>query len=256
MFIVCTHCGKKSIFNRNTIKSFIGASAIGVGVWGWVTYAFVGILGFYGGAALIAGSFVVAGTAVLSRENSTLISKIAKGLPWVLNRAKMKCPSCKESDWLFYKEEVESNEVIHGKQHIAELDHALNTANYELIIVSGFISTYVVDAIFLAKLAKLLDKRVRVCLIYPDISRHNSNDWMYKGFKEADYALKQLASRYPKLELMNSKTHQKTIIVDRSYAIVGSYNFLMNATAERNEEASVKFHDQGTIQGLIKELNV
>ena len=64
MKIKCDACGYETVVNKNLIKSVIGGGMIFIGAWGWVTYAFAGLLGFYSGAALIAVALLSGGMLI------------------------------------------------------------------------------------------------------------------------------------------------------------------------------------------------
>ena len=138
-------------------------------------------------------------------------------------------------------------EIISGKDHIAERKQAINQARKSLVITSGWVSKYVVDSDFLDDLQSALDRGVHIGLVYgyeDSFGKHNSD-------KESIILLDDFALRNDKkpFKIIRKANHSKILIVDKEYAICGSFNWLSNNMA-KNEECSFKSKDKG----LIKEL--
>ena len=75
---------------------------------------------------------------------------------------------------------------------------------------------------------------------------------MQDGYREASENLNALRDKFPKLELIQKHTHQKGIIVDRQYAVIGSFNFLSNKNVAR-DETSLKIYSVNEILELKRE---
>jgi hypothetical protein len=248
--VKCENCGHKTIVTGNLIKSVIGGGMIIGGAVGWVTYAFAGLLGFYGGAALIAGLLLAGGSYVLVGKDLNIAVSVAQKIADFLNKKGYKCESCGASDWQFSG--FEDADVITGDAHKHELWTALSSAKKELYIASGFLSSNVVNENFVLELEAVLIRNVAVYLIVSDFRSHGS-DWMQRGYKEALNNLTKLAKKYSNLQVIQTHTHQKGIVVDDRYAITGSFNFLSNQNVTR-KETSLKVYESKVISKVKREL--
>lgn len=246
MRIKCGNCGSETIVTASLIKGVMGGGLIASGALGWVTYSFAGILGFHGGAALIAILLISGGSAVLLRKEQKLVALVGNRIADFFNMKGYKCECCEAVDWTFSG--FEKADVINGDEHKRELVEAVAEAKKDLIIASGFLSSNVVDDEFVNKLEGALARGVRVRLVFSNEQSHSS-DWMIQGYREALNKLKNLSKKYQSLELIQKHTHQKGIVVDDRYAIVGSFNFLSNKKAERNE-TSIKNYDSNAIKKI------
>jgi hypothetical protein len=238
----CTECGHNLKVSTDLIKTVIGGGLIASAGYGWVSYAFAGLLGFSGGAMLIAIALLTGGGAVLASKDSSAIIAVGRKITDLLNDRSYACPKCKKSNWAFagYKD----TEIVTDAEHRLELRAAFKNAKQELCIASGFLSSYVVDSGFIRDLETALRRNVKVKLIFSDARSHS--DWMAAGYREALNSLEFLADNYSSLELIQKHTHQKGIVVDDQYAISGSFNFLSNKRVDR-QESSTKIYDTSAI---------
>ena len=244
----CASCGHTLIVSTGLIKNLIGGGLGSLGALGWMNYWFAGLLGFYGGALVIAAALFAGGGAILSSKDSAVIIAVGKKLTGFLNE-KYQCPTCGHSSWEFsgYRDA----EIITGLGHKQELLAAFQNANKELYIASGFLSSNVVDQRFLTELEKLLEKKTSITLIFSGSASHS--DFMKEGYAEGFRSLEVLSHQHPNLKLIQKHTHQKGIVVDTQYAIVGSFNFLSNKMVTRQETSS-KLYDQRAIENFKREL--
>jgi len=245
----CIECGYNLQVSTDLIKKIIGGGLIAGAGYGWVTYAFAGLLGFSGGAMLIAIALLAGGGAVLASKDSTTIVAVGRKITDFLNDKKYECPKCAKSRWAFagYK----ATEIVTGGEHRLELMAAFKNAKQELCIASGFLSSYVVDSIFIRDLETALHRNVTVKLIFSDARSHS--DRMTAGYREALNSLEVLAGNSSFLELIQKHTHQKGIVVDDQYAISGSFNFLSNKRVDR-QESSTKIYDASAIEQFRRDL--
>ena len=250
MKIKCGNCGYKTIVTMGLIKSAIGGGMIIAGAGGWVTYAFAGLLGFYGGAALIAVLLLAGGSAVLIGKDLNLAISVAQKIADFLNNKGYQCKRCAATDWQFSG--FEDADVIAGDEHKRELWAALRGAKKELYIASGFLSSNVVNDNFVQELESALVRNVGVYLIFSDVRSHGS-DWMKPGYNEGLSKLTKLSEKYSRLHLIQKHTHQKGIVVDDKYAITGSFNFLSNQNVAR-KETSLKVYEGKAISKVKREL--
>lgn len=138
-------------------------------------------------------------------------------------------------------------EIISGKDHIAERNQAIKQAKKSFVMTSGWVSKYVVNRGFLDDLQSALDRGVQIGLVYgyeDSFGKHNSD-------KESITLLDDFALRNDKkpFKIIRKANHSKILIVDKEYAICGSFNWLSNNIA-KNDECSFKSKDKT----LIKEL--
>lgn len=244
----CVECGKKLPVNTALLKNVVGGSLITGAAVGWTSYAFAGLLGFYGGAALIAIALLAGGGAVLASKDSVAVTKVGTKITDILNKHQFPCSNCGAATWIFAG--IQDNDLVSGLAHKTELDKAFQTVRRELVIASGFLSSYVVNEVFAEKLRLVLSKNVAVTLVFSDLRSHS--EWQKTGFKVALKLLDGLSSEYPNLRLLQKHTHQKGIVVDNQYALIGSFNFLSNYRVERAETSS-KVSDEASIKGLKNE---
>ena len=246
----CAECGKKLPVNTALLKNVVGGSLITGAAVGWTSYAFAGLLGFYGGAALIAIALLAGGGAVLASKDSAAVAKVGTKITDILNTHEFPCSNCGAVNWIFAG--VQRNDVVRGLEHKEELERAFQTSRRELIIASGFLSSYVVNEPFARKLRSVLLRQVEVTLVFSDERSHSNNNWQESSFSRALNLLESLSREYPNLKLIKKHTHQKGIVVDDKYAIIGSFNFLSNNRVERAETSS-KVSDEASIKGLKSE---
>ena len=248
MKIKCGACGYETIVTKSLLKGLLGSVVMSGGIIGWVTFSFAGVLGFYGGAATIALALIAGGGSLLMGKDLGLIVSVGEKIADIFNSKDYPCKECKRTDWGFSG--FKNAEVIIASQHKSELAAAFRDVRKVLFIASGFLSSYVVDKTFIDKLEIVLRKNVSVKLIFSDVRSHS--DWMKTGYTEALGYLTTLSKIYPNLELIQKHTHQKGIVVDHQYAIVGSFNFLSNDKVVR-DESSVKIYESEAISKLSKE---
>lgn len=244
----CGECGYEHPIDVQLLRKVVGGGLLGLAAYGWSTYLFAGVLGFYGGAALIALALLAGGGSLLAGKDFGAITYVGKKLTDLLNEKAFPCAHCGASKWLFAG--FEGAEVISGADHKRELTKALTSATNELCIASGFLSSKVVNDRFLQSLTALLEKRVSVTLIFSDSRSHS--DWMREGYEEAVEALNSVAETHAELRLVQKHTHEKGIIVDRHYAIVGSFNFLSNEKVVR-DETSLKISESKAVEKIRRE---
>ena len=230
------------------LKGVLGSAVMSSGIIGWVTYAFAGVLGFYGGAAVIAVGLIAGGGSLLMGKDFGLIVRVGEKIADTFNRKDHPCKGCKRTDWAFSG--FKNADVIIASQHKSELAAAFGNVRKVLFIASGFLSSHVVNKAFIEKLETVLNKNISVNLIFSDLRSHS--DWMKTGYTAALASLTTLSKIYPDLNLIQKHTHQKGIVVDQQYAIVGSFNFLSNSNVAR-DESSIKIYDSKAIAKLSRE---
>jgi hypothetical protein len=113
-------------------------------------------------------------------------------------------------------------ELLQTFDHPTYLEKALTETQRQLVIVSPWIKSRVVDNAFTGKLRELLRRGVEVYLGYgfgPEDER--------KDNVEAVRALERLASEFPNFHLVRlGDNHAKVLVSDSSFAIFTSFNWL------------------------------
>ena len=144
-----------------------------------------------------------------------------------------------------------SFEIISGKDHLNERTLAIKTARKSLIITSGWVSQHVITNEFLGDLQTALDKGVQIGIVYgyrDNSGKHSSNKESMKLLD--DFAIKNKDKPF---KILKKPNHSKILIVDKQYAICGSFNWLSNNIAN-NDEYSFKSRDEILIDELWSSL--
>lgn len=129
--------------------------------------------------------------------------------------------------------------TISGGEHFTELHTAINSAKKEVVILSGWIASGVIDHTFSELIEKKINEGVRFYLGYGwENSRgeHRTSS----SVEEAVTRLDNIKSKYPEnLIIGKYPNHEKILIKDTDYVICGSNNWLSNRSF-RNTETSLK----------------
>lgn len=109
-------------------------------------------------------------------------------------------------------------------QHAPLLDRALTSAQDRVLILSPWIRAAVVNASFVKKLSRLLERNVNVYIGYGLGVRD-------RGERDIDlYArqsLEKLAAQYERMHLLRKgNTHAKVLLVDKAFFVTSSFNWL------------------------------
>ena len=148
-------------------------------------------------------------------------------------------------------------EVIRDKQHRDELLKAVADARDSLLIVSGWIRSYVVDKRFLRDLTAALRRGVNVIIHYGWQKSDGTHD-SDTSITQARDALNSLSAKsrrkrgWGHLVLREYPTHEKAIVKDADYVIFGSNNWLSNRKF-RNREQSIKIWDKDLAQQVLNQ---
>ncbi|WP_445619880.1 phospholipase D-like domain-containing protein [Kushneria sp. Sum13] len=149
------------------------------------------------------------------------------------------------------KRTASRHHLIQGRDHHEELTHALQIARKELVIVSGWLSDRVVNDQFCGLLASALERGVNVHIAYGASDRdgqHRLSDTAFKALNSLKATGAQ--SRKGRLTIVQRATHEKCLIVDKRYAIVGSFNWLANAHY-RDRETSLRTRERRVVVELM-----
>lgn len=114
----------------------------------------------------------------------------------------------------------------------------LDIAQHSIYIISPWMNNYVINKEFRKKLKGLLERGVKVRIIYgiTDGNEDNMNERDRRTVAVARELIK-FCSPYGELfQIKNGKTHEKLLICDEKYFVNGSYNFLSYAIDENEDE--------------------
>ena len=132
----------------------------------------------------------------------------------------------------------------------AVLMEALEKAQERLIIVSPWLNRNSIDADLLQKFRDCLNRNCRMDIGWGHLSdrRRLGKGWRYDALKD----LRQLEQDYPdyfRLKLLG--THEKFLVCDSTFAMLGSHNLLTSSAQSAEREAGLRTTDPHIIQGLI-----
>jgi phosphatidylserine/phosphatidylglycerophosphate/cardiolipin synthase-like enzyme len=139
--------------------------------------------------------------------------------------------------------------VLGRSQSRQALLEALASVETRLILVCPWISHYGFDNEISHKLETLLIKGVEIEIGYgklSDIEKDKLTGFLYDRLKQAT----SLASKYPNFKLKLIGTHEKYLVCDRSFAMLGSHNFLTSGVGEERE-IGIRTTDPNLIEKLI-----
>lgn len=133
------------------------------------------------------------------------------------------------------------------------LEKALDETQNRLIIVCPWLSKYSIDRQLINKLTALLHLHQGVLI---DIGWGNLRDFNNGGLgRGRNYNalddLRQLERQYPnRLRLKLLGTHEKFLVCDHTFAMLGSHNVLTSGTSSAEREVGLYSTDQRIIQDL------
>lgn len=133
----------------------------------------------------------------------------------------------------------------------------LDTAQDSLYIISPWMNNYIINKDFIKSLENLLERGVKVRIIYGISSKDEiKDDYRNKNTDEIANRLKEIGKPYGNLfKIKHGQTHEKLVICDRKYYINGSFNFLSysgESTGKFRNEGSTYSENQNLINQTIK----
>ena len=145
----------------------------------------------------------------------------------------------------------ECRQLLTGVEHYDYLLKGISNTKARLIILSGWLSSYVIDDGFLNALSAKLEQSVSVYIGYgwqDSQGQHAQTD----SSKKALESLKGLAKKYPsQLFIAKYATHEKLLIIDDYKVVYGSANWLSNRNY-KNSERSVVLSDRNLAESEAK----
>ena len=146
---------------------------------------------------------------------------------------------------------------ISGSRHYQYLLDTLKSARESVLILSGWISSSVVDDYFVNCVHDALRRGVTVYIGYGYENWSGQHEASHKA-KDALYRLNLLQEK--SLGLRGSlyvgrfNNHQKILLKDSSVVVCGSHNWLSNR-AFKNHEKSIEIHDSKMAEEWLSELS-
>ena len=129
---------------------------------------------------------------------------------------------------------------ITGEQHLQELDMAISTATKSLCILSGWVRNAVVTPVRVSNLEKSVQRGVKIYIGYGYQFRGQPNN----SDPYAETLLFELQKSCPnQVFIAKFSCHEKILVKDCEYFIIGSNNWLANSFRGDNSEQSVKIYD-------------
>lgn len=155
------------------------------------------------------------------------------------------------------KVEQELNSIetrfVEVHEHRPMFDRSLVEARRRLLIVSPWVRDSVLTSFRLSRLRELVERGVEVFIGYG--LGEDDKPGKDKG-EQAIRFLEHLADRYANLEFRElGDTHAKILLMDDSYAVVGSFNWLSFAGSSRREfreEMSLRINNKEEIERLFQ----
>jgi phosphatidylserine/phosphatidylglycerophosphate/cardiolipin synthase-like enzyme len=142
-------------------------------------------------------------------------------------------------------------ELVLGREQSRQaLLEALASVESRLILVCPWLCHHGFDLEVQHQLENLLIKGVTIEIGYgklSDIEKGKLTGLFYNTLKQAIF----LADKYPNFQLKLIGTHEKYLICDRSFAMLGSHNFLTSGVGEERE-IGMRTTDPDLIEQLIE----
>jgi phosphatidylserine/phosphatidylglycerophosphate/cardiolipin synthase-like enzyme len=142
-------------------------------------------------------------------------------------------------------------ELVLGREQSRQaLLDALASVESRLILVCPWLCHHGFDIKIQNQLEELLIKGVTIEIGYgklSDIEKGKLTGFFYNTLKQAT----SLANKYPNFKLKLIGTHEKYLVCDRSFAMLGSHNFLTSGIGEERE-IGIRITDPSLIEELIE----
>lgn len=147
--------------------------------------------------------------------------------------------------------QYEDRLVFNRGQSREVLSHALENVQKRLILVCPWLTSWA-TAVVIKKCEELIKRRVRIDIGWgrlEDLARDQIDTFWYGALPK----LRQLQNEYPEfLYLKELGTHEKFLVCDNNFAMLGSHNFLTSKESSPEFEVGILIKDTNTIQDLIK----
>jgi hypothetical protein len=169
-----------------------------------------------------------------------------------------------ESERMLAELRQHQGEFLRTEQHRAILEQALQEALREVLIVSPWMNLRACDPQLCDLIAQAVKRGVRVRIAYgtterpgdPDAGRHRNNAQRVISALKAAVGREAQGERTALLDIYKTGgTHQKILVCDRAFAVLGSFNWL-SYRGEQDEgyrnETSILLRDPAAIEDLAR----
>ena len=143
------------------------------------------------------------------------------------------------------------------KRHRKMLLETLDKAKKTIVIFSGWLTDYSVNAEFRDKLKKCLERDVDIVIAW---GYQKSGSVGSENKNKAEKSIKDLQEwtslnkTKGVLEAFYFPNHSKILICDTKYAVMGSFNWLSNSGGSENEERSYIIYNKSFIEQELVEI--
>jgi|GEM_PF-3264315 len=190
----------------------------------------------------------------LNKQNQASIDEVSKRLTTVSKDVKSLVGSVKSQPQL--QPIYQYNLVLDRDESREILLDALDKAQERLILVCPWVNDRAIDSVVIGKIKSCLNRQIRVEIGYGNLGDikngtiviADKEDWKYSALP----ALKRLQTEYSskcKLKLLG--THEKFLVCDDKFAMLGSHNFLTSGNSSSERELGVFTNDADLISKLI-----
>ena len=138
--------------------------------------------------------------------------------------------------------------LINDGSHYSYMIEKIEESSSNVLILSGWISSAVIDSKFLKVLESALLRGVEVSLGFGYQDNDGKHD-LSRGAEKALNALLRLTEKYSRLKIGKFNNHQKLLIIDKTNVVCGSHNWLSNKRGG-NREQSISIQDNHTANKL------
>ncbi|MEZ2321451.1 MAG: phospholipase D-like domain-containing protein [Microcoleus sp.] len=141
--------------------------------------------------------------------------------------------------------------LVFNRRHSRKvLSDALENVQKRLILVCPWLTSWA-TAVVIEKCEELIKRRVRIDIGWgklEDLARDQIDTFWYGALPK----LRQLQNEHPEfLYLKELGTHEKFLVCDNNFAMLGSHNFLTSKESSPEFEVGILIEDTNTIQKLI-----
>ncbi len=146
--------------------------------------------------------------------------------------------------------QYEDRLVFNRRESRKVLSDALEKVQERLILVCPWLTSWA-TAVVIEKCEELIKRRVRIDIGWgklEDLARDQIDTFWYGALPK----LRELQNEHPGyLNLKKLGTHEKFLVCDNNFAMLGSHNFLTSKESSPEFEVGILIEDTNTIQKLI-----
>lgn len=148
-------------------------------------------------------------------------------------------------DELEANQDIAPNDIVKNKEIRQVFIKALDEAQEELDIISPWMTRQVVNNFLIDKFQSMLEKGVRIKILYGIVNHSNNNvvDDIAPKTKKVVKVLKQRLGKYPNFAMKQTDTHAKLFLCDDKYYVISSFNILSyDGEGSRGELGEISYN--------------